>query len=74
MLTDDEAVAMEILSHEDMLAIGRWKDVIKGLASRGLCVPVLDQWHRITPAGIVAFEAYERAQYAPVIEGESVDV
>ena len=64
MITDREAVALEMMSTDDLMAVGHWEDTIKSLVAKGYARQVTGVWHRSTPAGQEAFEAFEAGELA----------
>jgi hypothetical protein len=64
MITDREAVALEVMQTDDLMAVGHWQDTIKSLVAKGYARQVAGVWHRSTPAGQEAFEAFEAGELA----------
>jgi hypothetical protein len=67
MITDREAVALEIMRTDDLMAVGHWEETIKSLVAKGYARQVTGVWHRSTPAGQEAFEAFEAGELAAVL-------
>jgi predicted transcriptional regulator len=61
-LSDPEAVCLDIMQTDDMLAIGNWEEPIKSLAAKGYARHVTGQFYGITPEGLKALDTFETEQ------------
>ena len=69
MLTDREAVVLELMQTEDLLAIGNWKEIIEALETKGYARRIGELHYRSTPAGREAFEAFEEGELRKALAG-----
>jgi hypothetical protein len=72
MLTDKEAVVLDLMQTEDLLGIGNWEEIIKSLVAKGYARRIGELHYRSTPAGQEAFETFQDAELLKVMAGRAV--
>lgn len=67
MISDREAVALEVMATDDLMALGEWKATLESLEKKGYVRHLTGLFYRRTPAGDEAFAAFEEAEMRAVM-------